>query len=151
MKTRILIGDDHDVFRITLKHFINDNKDMAVTAEAKTWDDTYSLAFNRNFDLILLDIDLLASNGFGVLHDLKRGKPHLPVIVYGLLPEKILGLPTILAGASGYIEKDYVPKHLINTVRQALNNKNCSVALFKWIIFSHLFALSRAHQKPLVL
>jgi two-component system, NarL family, invasion response regulator UvrY len=117
-KTRILMVDDHDLFRETLKKFINDRKDMTIIAEANNKQDACSLVHTSDFDLVLLDIALQARNGLGTIHEIKNKKPYLPVLICSLLPEKEFGPAAIRAGASGYIMKDKMPNDIINAIQQ---------------------------------
>jgi two-component system, NarL family, invasion response regulator UvrY len=110
--------DDHDLFRQTLKKYINEMKDMTIAAEAKNRNDACSLVSTSDFDLVLLDIGLQARNGFGIIYVIKNKKPYLPVLICSLLPEEHFGLAAIRAGASGYIMKDKMPNDIINAIQQ---------------------------------
>jgi two-component system, NarL family, invasion response regulator UvrY len=117
-KTRILMVDDHDLFRETLKKYINEMKDMTIAAEANNRQDACSLVHTSDFDLVLLDIGLQARNGLGIIHEIKNKKPYLPVLVCSLLPEEDFGPAVIRAGASGYVMKDKMPNDIINAIQQ---------------------------------
>ncbi|MEW6054859.1 MAG: response regulator transcription factor [Nitrospirota bacterium] len=118
MKTRILLVDDHDIFREAIKGLINDKKDMTVTAEAKNGRDAYQLVCANEFDLVIFDIGLQARNGFGIIHQMKSRKPYLPVLICSLLPEEYFGPAAIRAGASGYVMKDRMPNDIVCAIRQ---------------------------------
>jgi two-component system, NarL family, invasion response regulator UvrY len=118
MKTRILFVDDHDLFRETLKKFINERQDMTISAEANNRQEACSLVRTSDFDLVLLDIGLQARNGLGIINEIKNKKPYLPVLICSLLPEEYFGPAAIRAGASGYVMKDRMPNDIINAIQQ---------------------------------
>jgi|WetSurSiteA1Bulk_404760.scaffolds.fasta_scaffold00470_12 two-component system, NarL family, invasion response regulator UvrY len=118
VKTRILFVDDHDLFRNTLKKYINDLQDMTISAEANNRKDACYLAHSSDFDLVILDIGMQARNGLGTIHEIKNKKPYLPVLICSLLPEEVFGPAAIRAGASGYVMKDKMPNDIIDAIRQ---------------------------------
>jgi two-component system, NarL family, invasion response regulator UvrY len=120
MKKKILIVDDHDIFREALKNYINGMKDIIITAEATNPKDACHLASAADFDLVLLDIGFQARTGFSIIHDIKNKKPYLPVLICSLLPEEYFGPAAIRAGASGYIMKDTTPNEIANAIRQVI-------------------------------
>ena len=121
MKKKILIVDDHDIFREALKNYINDMKDMTIAGEATNPKDACHLASAADFDLVLLDIGFQARTGFSIIYDIKNKKPYLPVLVCSLLPEKYFGPAAIRAGASGYIMKDTMPNEIASAIRQVVH------------------------------
>jgi len=102
---KILIADDHAIFREGLKQAIASTVDMVVAAEANNGLDALNKIQNSGFDLLIIDISLPGRNGLDILADIKRMKPRLPVLVLSMHPEEHFALRAFKVGASGYLTK----------------------------------------------
>ena len=103
---RILVADDHPVFRRGLKQIIGDASDLVVAAEAANGAEALRKARTGDFDVVLLDITMPVKNGVDVLSQLKRDRPGLPVLVVSMHPEEQYAVRALRAGASGYLTKE---------------------------------------------
>jgi DNA-binding NarL/FixJ family response regulator len=102
---KILIADDHAIFREGLKQAIASTVDMVVAAEANNGLEALNKIQNSGFDLLIIDISLPGRNGLDILADIKRMNPRLPVLVLSMHPEEHFALRAFKAGASGYLTK----------------------------------------------
>ncbi|HKR40737.1 MAG TPA: response regulator transcription factor [Paraburkholderia sp.] len=119
----ILLVDDHTIFRSGLRRLISDKPDLRVAAEAASSAEALSSIRDRDFDLVILDINLNGRSGFEVLEGVRRTKPHLPVLVMSMYPEEQFGTAAIRAGAHGYITKDVTPEALFNAIHNVLTGR----------------------------
>lgn len=115
-----LIADDHMVVRRGLKQILLDEFASAHVGEASTVPEIVKLLGTRNWDLLILDINLSGRNGLEVLSDLKSQKNKLPVLVLSMHPEDQFALRSIRAGASGYLTKASAPEELIKAINKIL-------------------------------
>lgn len=115
---KILIADDHTMFREGLKRIIAEYPDLIVSGEAKNGNEVIEKIFNNDFDIILLDIAMPGLNGLEVLKQLKKEKPKMPVLIITAHPEEQYAVRVMKAGASGYIMKESAPDELITAIRK---------------------------------
>ncbi len=117
-KIKVLIADDHPLFRQGLKHTFSETEDITVTGEAENGDDLIKKVPDDEYSLILLDIAMPGKSGLDVLKQLKIEYPKLPVLVLSVYSEDQYALRFIKAGASGYLTKDSAPDQLVEAVRK---------------------------------
>ncbi len=119
-KIRVLVADDHVLFRSGLKMVLEDTPDMVVADEAGTGQEALHKAVNGDFDVLLLDISMPERSGFDILKDLKNLKPDLPVLILTMHPEDKYAVRVLKAGASGYLTKKNAPDELVAAIRKVL-------------------------------
>jgi len=66
---------------------------------------------------VLLDIALPDLNGLEVLKQIKRLRPNLPVLIFSMFSEDEFAIPSLEAGASGYLNKDSPPNQILTAIR----------------------------------
>ena len=115
---RILIADDHPVFRRGLKQIIEEASDLVVAAEAANGAEALRKARTGDYDVVLLDITMPVKNGVDVLSQLKHDRPALPVLMLSMHPEEQYAVRALRAGASGYLTKESAPEELVAAIRK---------------------------------
>jgi DNA-binding NarL/FixJ family response regulator len=144
-KIRVLVADDHVLFRRGLKMVLEDTPDMAVADEAGTGREALHKAINGDFDVLLLDISMPERSGFDILKDLKNLKPDLPVLMLTMHPEDKYAVRVLKAGASGYMTKKNAPDELVAAIRKVLEGgRYVSPSLAEKIAFE----LQEGAEKP---
>ncbi|WP_153160888.1 response regulator transcription factor [Zoogloea sp. 1C4] len=113
----VLIVDDHAVVRGGLRQFLADTDDLEITAEAASGLDAISLVEQGEWSLVLLDIALPDLNGLEVLKQIKRLRPSLPVLIFSMFSEDEFAIPSLEAGASGFLNKDSPPNQILTAIR----------------------------------
>jgi DNA-binding NarL/FixJ family response regulator len=145
-KIRVLVADDHVLFRRGLKMVLEDTPDMEVADEAGTGREALHKAINGDFDVLLLDISMPERSGFDILKDLKNLKPDLPVLMLTMHPEDKYAVRVLKAGASGYMTKKNAPDELVAAIRKVLEGgRYVSPSLAEKIAFE----LQEGSEKPL--
>ena len=117
-KIKILIADDHPIFRKGLKFALNQNSDMDVTGEVSNGIELLEKIRKEEYNLVLLDISMGGQNSLDTLKQLKIDKPKLPVLVLSVYPEDTFAVRFIRAGASGYLTKEEDSDILMMAVRK---------------------------------
>jgi DNA-binding NarL/FixJ family response regulator len=127
---RVLIADDHAVVRAGLKQILAAGFPQAEFRGAVTIQETLQSLRERRWDLLVLDLFMPGGSGLEVLHEVRQKHPHLPVLVLSSAPEEQLGVSVLRAGASGYLNKQTAPEHLVQAARKVLEGgKYVSAAL----------------------
>ena len=115
---RILVADDHAVFRRGLKETISEAFPKVTFGEAKSAQETLEHVRTQNWDIVILDISMPGKSGLDILNDLKRLRPRLPVLLLSMHPEEQYARRALKSGAAGYLTKESVPEELKRAVRQ---------------------------------
>jgi two-component system, NarL family, invasion response regulator UvrY len=115
---RILIADDHPLFREGLRHILAGCPDFTVAGEAGNGQEVLEKVWNNEYDMVLLDIAMPGTPGLEVLKRLKNEKPKLPVLVLSMYPEEQYAVRVIKAGASGYLTKESASEELVTAIRR---------------------------------
>ena len=115
---KILIADDHPVFRRGLKQIIAETTDIVVADEAADGLEVLNKVKVGDFDVVLLDISMPGKTGIDVLAQLKYERPKLPVLMLSMHPEEQYAVRALRAGASGYLTKESAPDELVAAIRK---------------------------------
>jgi two-component system invasion response regulator UvrY len=115
---RILITDDHAVFRRGLKEVLAEQFSGAVFGEAETAQSALEQVWKNRWDLMILDLSMPGRSGVEILKEVKLAQPKLPVLVLSVHPEEQYALRVLEAGAAGYITKISAIHELIHAVKK---------------------------------
>ncbi|HEY6322250.1 MAG TPA: response regulator transcription factor [Thermoanaerobaculia bacterium] len=120
---RVLIADDHSIFRIGLKRTLESAPDMVVAAEAATGEETLVKARESNPNVVLLDVSMPGRGGVETAQELKRVNPRVRVLMLTMHPEDQYAVLCLKLGADGYITKDVPPEVLLEAVRKVASGR----------------------------
>ena len=120
---RILIADDHPIFRAGLKEILGKEKEAKLIGEASNGSEALALVRKQHWDVVVLDITMPGKDGLEVLQELRRERPELPVLVLSAHPEDQLALRLLKAGAAGYLTKDKASEVLFTAVMKVLRGE----------------------------
>jgi len=115
---RILIADDHAIFREGLRQILEDVPDLMVADEASRGQEVLEKVARNDYDLLILDIAMPGLSGLDTLKLLKSQKPKLKVLILSMYPEEQYAVRAIRAGAAGYITKASASDELIGAIRK---------------------------------
>jgi len=121
--TRVLIADDHALFRAGLRQFLVDALPLVEIGEAASGNEVLTCLQRKSWDLLVLDINMPDRTGLDILRHVKSGHPATRVLVLSGYPERQYALNVLRAGASGYIAKDAAPEDLLKAVRMVLQGR----------------------------
>jgi two-component system, NarL family, invasion response regulator UvrY len=117
---RILIADDHAMFRRGLRETLAEAFPRVTFGEAKTAAETVELVRQQAWDVAILDISMPGKSGLDILDDVKRLRPRTPVLLLTMHPEQQYARRALKAGAAGYLTKDSVPDELKSAIRKLI-------------------------------
>ena len=115
---KILIADDHPVFRRGLRQIINEAPDMAVADEAVDGLEVLRKVNAEEYDAVVLDIAMPGKDGLDVLAHVRRERPRLPVLMLSMHPEEQYAVRALRMGASGYLTKESATEELVAAIRK---------------------------------
>jgi DNA-binding NarL/FixJ family response regulator len=119
-KNRILIVDDHPLFRHGIGDLINAEADMEVCGEADNAPTALERIRQMKPDLVTVDISLRGANGIELLKSIKAENSGLPLLVLSMHDESLYALRALRAGARGYIMKQEALDRVMCAIRQVL-------------------------------
>ncbi len=120
---RCLIVEDHPIVRAGLRALIENERDMATPAEAGTGAEGLTLAGERTFDIVILDLNLPDLDGLEVLRTLRARPDPPPVLVLSAHAEDQFAVRVLRAGASGFLSKHAAPDDLIDAIRRVVGGR----------------------------
>ncbi len=135
-RIRILIADDHPIYRRGLKNAFAGTSEMKVVHEASNGHELLSAIRDIECDVVLLDISMAGMNSLDVLKQVKVERPKLPVLILSVYPEDAYAIRYIKVGASGYLNKESDLDLLIEAVRKvAKGGKYVSPSIMERLAF----------------
>ncbi|UJF33236.1 response regulator [Paenibacillus hexagrammi] len=117
---RIIIADDHQLFREGVKRIINMEDDMEVIGECGDGIQVIELCNQITPDIVLMDINMPLENGVVATERLKLIFPDIKVIILSIHDDESYVFETLRKGASGYLLKDMEAESLINAIRSVV-------------------------------
>ena len=117
-KIRVLIIDDHPLFRQGIRWSLEMAGDMDVVGEAENGQEAMKLTERQMPDVVLMDINLPGLNGLEVARIIKRRDPRVGMIVLSVYEDDDQLFQAIKVGASAYSSKDVDPKKLVEMIRE---------------------------------
>jgi DNA-binding NarL/FixJ family response regulator len=112
-KKKILLVDDHPLFRAGLKSLLVDNPSFQVVGEAGDGQEAIRLAKTLKPDLVLLDISLPDKNGIEVTRELKSLFPEILILIVSMHAKIDYIADALRAGALGYVIKESAAERLV--------------------------------------
>jgi two-component system invasion response regulator UvrY len=120
-KIRILLADDHAMFREGVKKVLSGTPDLLVIDEASNSSEV--IEKSKQCDVVVLDISMPGRDGIDVLKQLKQLNPDLQVLILSMYPEDQYAYRAIKAGASGYLTKNKASSELIEAIRRVATGR----------------------------
>jgi DNA-binding NarL/FixJ family response regulator len=120
-KKRVLIVDDHPIFRAGLTGLVNLETDLVVCGEAHDAQQALAALEQLNPNLMLLDMSLPGKSGLELLKDVRAFRPQTPVLIISMHDETLFAERVIRAGGRGYIMKQEGPGKIISAIRKVLS------------------------------
>jgi two-component system invasion response regulator UvrY len=120
-KIKVIIADDHPLFRRGLKHAFSETPDIEVVDEAENGDDLLKKISGADLSVILMDLAMPGKTGLDLLKQLRDEQPKLPVLVLTVYPEEHYAVRYFKAGASGFITKESSTDQIYAAVRKVAN------------------------------
>ncbi len=123
MAIKVLIVDDHQLFREGLANLIGGSDEIEIIAEAENAGQAIEMTSKLNPDVIIMDIGLPKINGIEATKILKKKYPNIKIIALSMHSDKHYIKGMLEAGASGYLLKNSTHNQVMDAVKSVYNGK----------------------------
>ena len=117
-KLRIVLTDDHTLFRQGLKSLLEAEYDMQVVGEACNGQEAVERALELKPDMVIMDIGMPGLSSFEAVRQIRRVRPETRVLFLTMYDDEDYLAQCLQAGGSGYVLKDTPADQLITAVRE---------------------------------
>lgn len=114
---RVLVADDHPVYRLGLRALLESSDDFDVVAEASTGAEAITAARDLQPDVVVMDLRMPEVNGIEATRAVVKDRPGAAVLVLTHSDEDQSLLDAMLAGARGYVLKDAGTDAILRSIR----------------------------------
>jgi DNA-binding NarL/FixJ family response regulator len=121
---RVMVVDDHLLFREGLHSLLGKHEDIEIVAEASGGRQALELARQLVPDVILMDLNMPGMDGLDACRRLKADLPTTRIVILTISKDLSSIVEAVKAGASGYITKDSSSAELVDTVRRVYHEGN---------------------------
>jgi DNA-binding NarL/FixJ family response regulator len=120
---RLLIVDDHPLFRKGLEELIHSDPDFAVCGEASNAAEAMEVIRKLNPDMAIVDLSLPGANGIELIKNIRAEFPRLPILVLSMHDESLYALRALRAGADGYVMKHEAMANVVQAIHEVFNGR----------------------------
>ncbi|MBC5767657.1 response regulator [Ramlibacter albus] len=120
MPIRILVADDHAIFREGVQRIIGRAPGLEIVGEACDGVQAVELARRLDFDLLVTDLSMPGKGGMEVIKAVRADKPQAKVLVLSMHAETEYAVRAIKAGASGYLTKESAGDQLVQAIHKVM-------------------------------
>ncbi|HEY8378820.1 MAG TPA: response regulator transcription factor [Nannocystis sp.] len=120
---RVVIVDDHPIFRLGLAQLLAAEPDLEVVGEAEDADAALALLRERQVDLAVIDLSLKNGSGIDLIKQIRAAWPDLKLLVLSMHDEQLFGERVLRAGAHGYLMKHVPADRIVGAVRKSLRGE----------------------------
>lgn len=114
---RVLIVDDHPLFRDGLKDLLEGEPNLEICGEAADVGEALEQVRATCVNLVTVDISLASGSGIELVRQIKRVAPNTLVLVVSMYDDRLYAMRALKAGALGYLSKQASPGEILRAVR----------------------------------
>src|SRR6266513_3163690 len=120
---RIVIVDDHPLFRKGLEQLIQSEDGFAVCGEANNAPEAMDVIRKLNPDLAIVDLSLPGANGIELIKNIRAEFSKLPILVLSMHDESLYALRALRAGAQGYVMKHEAMANVVQAIHEVFSGR----------------------------
>lgn len=146
---KVMLVDDHPLFRAGLKQLLDMQEDMNVVGEAEDGTEVVERALAIKPDVVVMDIKMPGVGGIEATRRLKQALPQVKIIVLTVSEEDHHLFEALKGGAEGYLLKSIKPERLLDSLRGIMRGeKPFSPGIAELIIKEFSQGMQRASRTP---
>jgi DNA-binding NarL/FixJ family response regulator len=146
---RILIADDHPVFRQGLRQIIETDPQLKVIAEAADGDQALARLQDTPVDVAMLDLTMPLKDGFAVARAARELRLDIPLVFLTMHKDEHYLHAALDLGVKGYVLKDSAIAEIVNCLKAVVAGQDyISPALSSYLIRRNTRAAALAAEKP---
>ncbi len=151
-RLRVLIADDHALFRRGLEMVLESEPDIEVVGEAHDGDEAVERATELMPDVILMDVRMPRRSGIEATQKIKEQLPHVKILVLTNSDEEADLYDSIKAGASGYLLKEISSEEVADSIRSVVQGHSRISPAMASKLLSEFQAMTKreSDRQPLV-
>lgn len=123
MELKILIADDHPIFRKGVNSFLNNDFPNSIITETSDGDDALSLLSTNEFDVAILDVDMPKMTGLDVCKTIKKVKIPTHVIIMTIYKDAEILRKALENGALGFLIKENTAEELKQCIETVISGE----------------------------
>ena len=116
---RVMVVDDHDLFRSGLRRLLDEYDELDVVAEARRGDEAVQRSVDVRPDVVVMDVNMPGMSGVDATRGVLEASPASAVLMLTVTSDEDAVLDAVLAGASGYLLKDATLPEIVSGIRAA--------------------------------
>jgi DNA-binding NarL/FixJ family response regulator len=120
---RVVLADDHEIFRDGFKTLLKKQQDFEVVGEAENGRDLVTITKELQPDIVVTDIKMPVLDGIEATKSLIKHAPGLGIIALSMFDEEFLIVDMLEAGARGYLLKNAQKEEIFEAIRAVYNNE----------------------------
>lgn len=120
MTSRVVVADDHPLWRKALSGLLREQSGLDVVAEATDGREAVKYCRHSRPDLVVMEVRMPEVDSLETIRAIKRESPGTVVLVLSVYEDSDVLADTLKAGASGYIPKTATPQEIIDAIRRTL-------------------------------
>lgn len=119
MATRLVVADDHTLFRKGLISILGKNDGIEIVGEAADGKEAFDVVDKVMPNIVLLDLHMPKTNGFDLISKISKNHPDVKIIIISMYNSDSHIVQSIEAGACGYLDKNAEPEEILLAIQCA--------------------------------
>jgi DNA-binding NarL/FixJ family response regulator len=151
MEIKILLADDHKLFRQGLRTLLEKQPDMKIIAEADDGFATVELSGKFSPDVIIMDISMPNMNGIEATRKIISQNPSARIIALSMHSDKRYVIEILKNGALGYLLKDAAFEELVHAIRTVIRNQTYLSSTITSIVIKDFIGMNKKEDSVFTL
>jgi len=118
---RLLIVDDHPVFRHGISQLIGQSRCVTICGQAENAQGALEVMRQQKPEVVLLDVSMPGTNGIELIKLMLAEQPRLIILVLSMHDESLYALRALRAGAKGYVMKQQAMQNVLDALRKVID------------------------------
>jgi DNA-binding NarL/FixJ family response regulator len=114
---QVLLIDDHEMIHRGIKAVLGSDMPNHQVVSVSTADEGLRLVEERQFDAVIVDLNIPGRGGLDLIREIKRLSPGTPVLVHSMHGEEHFGVAVARAGAQGYVSKAEPSERIVQALQ----------------------------------